>query len=184
MPQVLRVILTEVVRRHEALRTTFPSVDGELCQAIARAGPLPMPVVDLEGLPRAGSGRGGCGPHDEGGRAAVRPRRGPLFRTTLLRLGRERHLLLLTMHHIVSDGWSMEMLLRELATLYAAVAAGRPSPLPELPVQYADFAIWQRRWLQRRGAFSPARLLAPAARGLAGGSRPADRLPAADGADV
>ncbi len=72
---------------------------------------------------------------------------GPLLRTTLLRLGPERHVLLLTMHHIVSDGWSMEILLRELVALYEAFAEGRPSPLPELPVQYADFAVWQRKWL-------------------------------------
>ena len=74
--------------------------------------------------------------------------RGPLLRESLLRLSRDEHVLLLGVHHIVSDGWSMDILLRELAALYGAFAAGRPSPLPELPVQYADFAVWQREWLQ------------------------------------
>src|SRR6202035_2710140 len=74
--------------------------------------------------------------------------RGPLFRSGLLRLAETEHVLLLTMHHIVSDGWSTGVLLRELAALYAAFLAGRPSPLPELPIQYADFARWQRQWLR------------------------------------
>ncbi len=147
-PGVLGGVLAEVVRRHEALRTTFPSVDGEPYQAIAPAGPpQPLPVVDLAALPAparepavaALAAAEAARPFDLGA--------GPLLRATLLRLGRERHVLLLTLHHIVSDGWSMEVLLRELAALYPAFAAGLPSPLPELAVQYADFAVWQRRWL-------------------------------------
>ena len=147
-PSVLRSVLGEVVRRHEALRTTFPSAGGGPYQAIAPEALVPLAIVDLGALPAPGSSAAalaaaeGARPFDLGA--------GPLLRATLLKLGRERHILLLTMHHIVSDGWSMEVLLRELAALYAAFAAGRPSPLPELPVQYADFAVWQRRWL--RGA--------------------------------
>jgi amino acid adenylation domain-containing protein len=145
--QVLQAALTEVVRRHESLRTAFPSVDGEPVQAIAPAGPFSLPVLDVEGLDETVR-------HREATRLveteSLRPfdiGTGPTFRTTLVRLGRERHLLLLTMHHIVADGWSLEILARELMALYEAFAAGLPSPLPELPVQYADFAIWQRRWL-------------------------------------
>ncbi|MEO7417195.1 MAG: condensation domain-containing protein, partial [Thermoanaerobaculia bacterium] len=128
--------LAEVARRHEALRTTFPSHGGEPYQAIAPAGPLPLPVIDLEAAQAASFARN----------EAFEPFdlvAGPLLRTTLLKLGPERHVLLLTMHHIVSDGWSMEILLRELVALYEAFTAGRPSPLAELPVQYADFAVWQ-----------------------------------------
>ena len=138
--EVLREALGEVVRRHEALRTTFPSHGGEPYQAIAPAAPLQLPVVDVDAAAAADFAR----------REAVQPfdlAAGPLLRATLLRLGAERHVLLLTMHHIVSDGWSMEILLRELVALYEAFAAGRPSPLPKLPVQYADFAVHQRRWL-------------------------------------
>ena len=74
--------------------------------------------------------------------------RGGLLRQTLLRLGAEEHVLLFTMHHIVSDGWSMEILTREVSALYEAYAAGQESPLTELPIQYADYAVWQREWLQ------------------------------------
>src|SRR5829696_8380206 len=73
---------------------------------------------------------------------------GPLWRARLLRLGAEEHVLLFTMHHIVSDGWSMEILTREVSALYAAYAVGQESPLLELPIQYADYAVWQREWLQ------------------------------------
>jgi amino acid adenylation domain-containing protein len=137
--------LAGVVARHESLRTTFPAVLGRPVQAIAPAASVPLPLVDLSGLPDALS---------EAGRLAAaearRPfdlARGPLFRAGLLRLGETGHVALLTAHHIVTDGWSTGILLRELAALYEAARLGRPSPLPELPVQYADFAIWQRRWL-------------------------------------
>ncbi|HEY0558373.1 MAG TPA: amino acid adenylation domain-containing protein, partial [Thermoanaerobaculia bacterium] len=145
--RVLNSALAELSRRHEALRTTFSSVDGEPSQAISPAGSFPLPVIDLQGLPESAR-RAEADTLTRG--EARRPFdlvTGPLFRTSLLRLGWERHVLLLTLHHIVADGWSLEILLRELTSLYAATAAGRPSPLPELAVQYADFAIWQRRWL-------------------------------------
>ena len=146
-PLVLQSAFAEVLRRHEALRTTFPSLDGEPYQAIAPAGPFPLPRVDLGGLP-VESRQAEASILVE--RDALRPfdlGTGPLFRAALLELEPQRHVLLLVMHHIVSDGWSLEILLRELAALYTTVTAGRPSPLPELPVQYADFAVWQRRWL-------------------------------------
>ncbi len=144
---ILEECLQEVMRRHEALRTTFPSADGEPYQAIAPAGSLSLPVVDLAGLAAPARDRETAALLE---RESARPfdlAAGPLFRAALLALAPQRHVLLLAMHHIVADGWSLEVLLRELAALYDAFAAGRPSPLPELPVQYADFAVWQRRWL-------------------------------------
>jgi amino acid adenylation domain-containing protein len=137
----------EILRRHEALRTTFRAVDGEPIQAVHPFAPRGVPAVDLSGLPEEARGI-------EARRLmemeAGRPfdlAAGPLLRVTLLRLGGEEHTLLTTFHHIVADGWSIGVLLRELTALYRAFAAGKGSPLPELPVQFADFAVWQRRWL-------------------------------------
>ncbi|HBL27309.1 MAG TPA: non-ribosomal peptide synthetase, partial [Acidobacteria bacterium] len=138
--------LGEIVRRHEALRTSFPSVDGRPVQVIHPPAPVPLPAVDLSGLPA---------PEEEAGRLAVaesiRPfqlDRGPVLRSVLFRLAPGSHRLLVTFHHIVSDGWSLEIFLRELTEVYAACAGGRAPRLPALPVQYADFAVWQRGWLQ------------------------------------
>ncbi|HKH43625.1 MAG TPA: condensation domain-containing protein, partial [Thermoanaerobaculia bacterium] len=144
---VLERALCEVLRRHEALRTSFGEVDGEPVQLIAEAGALSLPVVDLAGLPQALRDAEASRRIAE---EALRPfdlSRGPLLRAALLRLGAEEHAALLTLHHIVSDGWSMQVLVEEIGALYAAFAEGRPSPLPELPVQYADYAAWQRSWL-------------------------------------
>ncbi|HEU4881440.1 MAG TPA: condensation domain-containing protein, partial [Longimicrobium sp.] len=140
--------LGEVVLRHEALRTTFREVDGSPVQVIAPFDGFTLLVEDLSGL-------------DEADRQAEVRRRtaeeelrpfdlaaGPLFRASLLRLDEERHVLLLSMHHIVSDGWSVRVLTRELEAVYAAYLQGRESPLPELPVQYADYAVWQRQHLR------------------------------------
>jgi amino acid adenylation domain-containing protein len=127
----------EVVRRHETLRTTFPSSVGGPVQEIARERPVLLPVVDLSGAGEAEIGR-------LLQREARRPfdlRSGPLLRLLLLRLDAEEHVLALAMHHIVSDGWSMDLFFRELSCLY------RAADLPELPVQYADFAVWQRERL-------------------------------------
>lgn len=139
--------LDEIVRRHEALRTTFQTRDGHPVQVIAPHLAVPVPETDLAHLP----------PHEresEAQRLATaesrRPfdlTRGPLIRAGLLRLGPEDHVLLLTLHHIIADGWSLGVLFHELSTLYEAFVAGQPSPLPELPIQFADHATWQRRWL-------------------------------------
>jgi amino acid adenylation domain-containing protein len=140
--------LAEVVRRHETLRTVFRAVDGGAVAEILPAGPVAIPVAELEGLPEAEREAAVARRVDE---EAARPfdlARGPLLRASLLRLGGEEHVLLFTMHHIVSDGWSMGVLTREVSALYAAYTEGGESPLPELPVQYADFAAWQRAWLQ------------------------------------
>ncbi len=145
---VLAVALCEIVRRHEALRTTFHAVEGQPRQRVVPPAPVPLPVVDLTALPsadrRAESQRLLAGEANRLFDLA----RGPLLRATLLRLEPDEHVLLLGLHHIVSDGWSVGVLTRELAAFYAAAASGRPSPLPELPVQYGDYAVWQRQWLQ------------------------------------
>ena len=141
--------LEEVVRRHEVLRTTFPAVAGRPVQRIASPGEAPacLPLVDFSGL--------GGGAGDEARRlereAALRPfdleREAPL-RLLLLRTATQEHELLGTLHHIAADGWSLEVLVRELGVLYRAFAHREPSPLADLPLQYGDWAVWQRRWLQ------------------------------------
>ncbi|HYO12189.1 MAG TPA: non-ribosomal peptide synthase/polyketide synthase [Thermoanaerobaculia bacterium] len=143
----------EIVRRHESLRTSFPQRDGEPVQVIAPpagAGSWRLPVADLAGLPTDLRDAEARRLADRETRWAFPLDRGPLFRTTVLRLGKGDHLLLLNMHHIVSDGWSLGVLIAETAALYTAALAGAPSPLPEMPVQYADFAVWQRAWLSGR----------------------------------
>ena len=144
----LAAALGEVVRRHEALRTTFPAVAGEPVQVVAEPAGFELPVVDLAALPD--QRRAAEASRLTVGRSSASLRPCPRSRccaALLLRLGAERHAALVTMHHIVSDGWSMGVLVRELGALYGALAAGRPSPLPELAVQYADYASWQRRHL-------------------------------------
>ncbi|HYG61206.1 MAG TPA: amino acid adenylation domain-containing protein, partial [Thermoanaerobaculia bacterium] len=138
----------EIVGRHEALRTRFPLRGDRPEQVIDPPERRPLPVVDLLGLPAAVK-------EDEAARLSLLEARhafdlacGPLLRTVLLRLEPESHLLLVDMHHVVSDGWSIAVLYQDFAALYGAFAAGRPSPLPPLPVQYADFTLWQREWLQ------------------------------------
>jgi amino acid adenylation domain-containing protein len=147
---LLELALSEIVSRHEALRTVFTAVDGEPLQRVLPPGRFPLPIVDLQALPAArGMGLLSRLAREEGLRAFDLSH-GPLLRVSLLRLGEEDHVILLSMHHIVGDGWSMGLLVRELTTLYRALAAGEPPPLPELRVQYADFAHWQRDWLRGR----------------------------------
>jgi len=138
---------TEILRRHEALRATFPVIEGEPVQVINPVDPRFFSIIDLRGL-------------DERLREARRRRlvreetahifplaEGPLFRVRLLLLSEFHCLLIVNNHHIVSDGWSNGIMVEELKALYEAFAAGQPSPLPELPFQYVDFAVWQRHWL-------------------------------------
>src|SRR5262245_61370915 len=145
---VLRQTFSEIVRRHEALRTCFPIVDGSPVQRIGEAGRVPLPVVDLSGLNaearRQTAERLG---REEAGRPFDLAS-GSLLRTALIRQRAAEHLVLQTMHHIVSDGWSMGVLNGEVRSLYGAYSEGLPSPLEELPVQYADYAQWQRQWLE------------------------------------
>jgi amino acid adenylation domain-containing protein len=139
--------LNEIIRRHEALRTTFSSSEGKPAQIISSSLNLSLPVVDLtDGSNKEREDKARRLAGDE----AQRPfdlARGPLLRATLLRLGEEDHVLLLNMHSIVSDTWSMGVLYRELSILYEAFLNAQPSPLLELPKQYGDFAVWQRERL-------------------------------------
>ncbi len=142
--------LSEIVRRHENLRTTFrtfPTAGGEPALVLHPAGDLPLPGIDLGALPEATRKAEELRLVHAEARRPFDLGRGPLLRAALLRLAADEHTVFLTVHHIVSDGWSNGVLVRELGALYSEFVAGRPSPLPELPVQYADFALWQRRWL-------------------------------------
>src|SRR6185436_9871880 len=143
--------LSGVVRRHETLRTTFPAVDGAPVQRISPPASFPLAMVDLAGLPEAPREAEGARLAVEELRAPFDLARGPLVRASLVRLGEHGHLLLATQHHIVSDGWSLGLFVRETAALYRALADGRIPALPALPVQYADFASWQRRRLSGPG---------------------------------
>jgi amino acid adenylation domain-containing protein len=140
--------LGEIVRRHESLRTVFGEVGDAPVQVVAPFGGFVLPVEDLSGLSDSDRELAVRRRAGEEARRAFDLAAGPLFRAALLRLGEEEHVLLLGMHHIVSDGWSMEVLFRELSTLYEAYREGRESPLPELAVQYADYAVWQREQLE------------------------------------
>src|SRR5690606_8202621 len=144
----LDATLDALVQRHESLRTTFSEHAGSPVQVIAPQVSLPLVCVDLTGLPVASREAEAMRLAMEEARKPFNLAEGPLLRATLLRLDEAEHILLLTMHHIISDGWSMGVLVREIAALYQAFAAGQPSPLPELPIQYADYAHWQREWLQ------------------------------------
>ncbi|MEN3357664.1 MAG: hypothetical protein V7637_1646 [Mycobacteriales bacterium] len=140
----LRSTVDALAARHESLRTTFDTVDGQGVQVIAAAGRIPLRFVDLSTVD-------GAAP-DEWVEQALADelstrfdlRRGPLTRVVLIRRGPDEHVLMLSQHHIVTDGWSIRVLVDELAELYAGAVAGVPVGLPELPVQYADYAAWQR----------------------------------------
>jgi amino acid adenylation domain-containing protein len=146
--QVLQQTLDFIVDRHESLRTTFKATGGEPVQVVSRAARIEISLVDLEALPRdereSEARRVAAA---EGARPFNLSRDLPL-RVMLVRLDPRDHLLVLTMHHIVSDGWSMGVLARELTAGYQAIARGEHPSLPELPIQYSDFAEWQRDWLQ------------------------------------
>jgi acyl carrier protein len=141
--------LNEIVRRHESQRTTFAiGKDGEPVQVIAESHALTVPVVDLSTRPEAERERMAQEIAAKEARVPFDLSRGPLLRATILKLDSRDHVLLLTMHHIVSDAWSAAIFFQELGTLYSAFAEGKPSPLPELAIQYADYAAWQRAFLQ------------------------------------
>src|ERR1041384_8017300 len=140
----------EIIRRHEVLRTRFTILDGQPIQDIQANLQLQIPVIDLRKIPETER-------ENEVQRLATEEAQqlfdlsaGPLLRLKILKLSEHEHVLLLTTHHIISDGWSTGVLVRELAHVYAAFVSNKPSPLPPLPIQYADFAVEQRRWLQGR----------------------------------
>jgi amino acid adenylation domain-containing protein/thioester reductase-like protein len=137
----------EILRRHEVLRTTFAATGGRPIQVIHPRLSAALPVVDLAALP---AGRGSSSMRElarEEGRRPFDLARGPLLRLGLLALAAGEHVLLLTVNHSVADGWSIGLLVHELAAFYRGFLDGKPAPLPELPIQYADFAVWQRRHL-------------------------------------
>ncbi|WP_338282824.1 amino acid adenylation domain-containing protein, partial [Corallococcus caeni] len=146
--EALRRTFTELVRRHEALRTTFQVRDGQPIQHIESSRELVLTWVPIEAVDASQADAEVRRHIDREVRRPFDLSRDPLLRVTLLRLTASDHVLVLVMHHIVSDGWSMEVLVREVSALYSAFTQGRPSPLPELPVQYADYAAWQRGWLR------------------------------------
>ncbi|KYF97349.1 hypothetical protein BE20_38870 [Sorangium cellulosum] len=153
---VLRESLAALALRHEALRTTFAVVDGEPVQEIAPEGAPAFEVVDLSATPAAEREAAVQGLASARAERPFDLARGPLVRVTAIKLGDDEHVLVLVAHHIVADGWTMNVLVAELAELYVAARAGRPPALPPLPVQYADFAVWQRQ--RMRGAVRDAEL--------------------------
>lgn len=140
--------INEVVRRHEALRTSFSSVEGKPVQVIHPELTLTLTVKNLGKFPSDQREFRAMQLVKEEVKQPFDLSQGPLLRASLLHLGEDEHLLLLTVHHIIIDFWSKGVLFQELTALYEAFSTGKPSPLPELPVQYADFAVWQRKWLQ------------------------------------
>jgi Condensation domain/AMP-binding enzyme len=145
---VLEQTFNEILRRHEALRTTFAMSNGQLMQLIAPCVSLSIPVIDLQSVPASEQ-------ETIAHQHAIAQFQPPfdltkdaLIRVAILQLDNADYRLLLTLHHIVSDGWSIGVLIRELSAIYAAFLESKPSPLPELPIQYADFAHWQREFLR------------------------------------
>ncbi|MGU0690312.1 non-ribosomal peptide synthase/polyketide synthase [Pseudomonas aeruginosa] len=146
--QALERAFASLVQRHETLRTVFPrGADDSLAQAPLQR-PLEVAFEDCSGLPEVEQE---ARLREEAQRESLQPFdlcEGPLLRVRLIRLGEERHVLLLTLHHIVSDGWSMNVLIEEFSRFYSAYATGAEPGLPALPIQYADYALWQRSWLE------------------------------------
>src|SRR6266851_2615128 len=144
----LRQTFNTIVARHDVLRGCFDLIDGGPVQLIAPHLEIDIPVVDLEQLPESERQREVARLVTAEARRPFDLARGPLLRTSLLKLSSQDHVLLLTMHHIVSDGWSLGILVKEMAAIYQAIIEHRQVDLTELPIQYADFARWQREWLQ------------------------------------
>lgn len=144
---VLERALNVLVERHAMLRTTFASVDGEPRQVVHASLPLPLAVLDLSQLPEALRQERLAAAVEAEAHAPFDLAQGPLLRSTLLRLGDEDHVWLYSVHHIVADGWSMGVILHEVANAYAELLRGVPARLAPLPIQYADYACWQRQRL-------------------------------------
>lgn len=145
--EALRRALTEMVRRHEGLRTVFPAVDGVPRQLVLPTAEMPLPVIDLSHLKGDQQEQEWQRLVEAETRAPFNLATGPLLRVSLLKRGPARYTWLLSIHHIVSDDWSKKLINQELEVLYTAFRDGRPSPLPELPIQWSDFAAWQQQWL-------------------------------------
>ncbi|WP_149404649.1 non-ribosomal peptide synthetase, partial [Dictyobacter arantiisoli] len=140
--------LHALIQRHESLRTTFAEHDGQPLQVIHATRPVRLPLIDLQGLDPERREREAHYLAEQEAQRSCDLTQGPLLRTSILRLEREEHILLLTLHHIITDGWSNGILVRELTDLYRSFVAEQPSSLSPLPFHYADYALWQRQWLQ------------------------------------
>ena len=140
--------LQALIHRHEALRTTFPSLDGVPCQRVAADGRSPLRRIDHSALDPEAFQAELRRFADQEAHAPFDLERGPLLRVCLLRASAREHYLVVTLHHIVTEGWAMDIFARELAALYESELEGRPSPLAALPVQYLDYSVWQREWLE------------------------------------
>ena len=148
--EALERTINTIVERHESLRTHFVEVDGEPVQTIVPSLRIAVPVEDLSALDEASQQQAVAAAMRREWEQPFDLARGPVLRIKLLKLGEHDHILLRTFHHIVSDGWSVGVFNREFGTLYEAFQEGRENPLEPLPVQYADFALWQRSWLDKQ----------------------------------
>jgi len=146
--QALERALGEIISRHEALRTTFEVRDGDPVQVVHPPAAFTLPVIDVSSLPEEQRVVRVRRIRDDAAQEPFDLEKGPLVRTVLVRQGADDHVFLVTMHHIVTDGWSANIFLRELKVLYEAFSQGRPAPLKDLPIQYADYACWQRHRLE------------------------------------
>ncbi|SFL84947.1 non-ribosomal peptide synthetase [Nitrosomonas communis] len=146
--EALNMALAEILRRHETLRTTFAAIDGEPFQAIHEVHQVKIPIVDLTDLPIENRNQVAQKGIREQIRLPWNLATGPLFRYQLIKFAEDDHILAMTLHHIATDGHSMSILSNEIRVLYKAFQERQPSPLKELPIQYADYAIWQRDWLK------------------------------------
>lgn len=145
---ILKRCINEIIRRHESLRTTFSNIKGEPAQVIHPEMVVRLELEDLRHLPEAERNTIAHSMAVSEATHAFNLESGPLFRTRLLHLADDDFIMLFTLHHIISDGWSMGVLIKEVAALYEAFMHDQESPLPDLPLQYADFAVWQRNWLR------------------------------------
>ncbi|HST60559.1 MAG TPA: amino acid adenylation domain-containing protein, partial [Longimicrobium sp.] len=143
----LRRALDEVARRHEVLRTSLPMTAEGTVQRIAPPAPVDLPLHDVSDVAEDERGEAALRIANEVATRGFDLAKGPLWRAALVRMSGDEHLLLVNLHHVISDGWSTGVLWNELSALYGAFSAGKASPLPELPIQYGDFAVWQRAWL-------------------------------------
>ncbi|MDJ0508251.1 MAG: HAD-IIIC family phosphatase [Crocosphaera sp.] len=145
--QVLEQSLQEILRRQEALHTTFKIVDNSPVQIIDPKLTITLPLVNLENLSEQQQTREVQKLTEEASNKPFNLSQGPLIRVALLKLAEQEHILIVSIHHIITDGWSMGIFIREVSSVYQAHSNNQPSPLPKLSIQYADFASWQRKWL-------------------------------------
>ncbi|HVG17938.1 MAG TPA: condensation domain-containing protein, partial [Blastocatellia bacterium] len=146
--EALKKTINEITRRHEVLRTTFATKDGRPIQVVSPALDVDLAILDFSHLPESSRRPKALDWSNERMRQPFDLQKGPLLRADLLRLAEGEHILLLTMHHIISDGWSTRVFVREIVDMYTAFSKGEPCPLPDLPLQYADYCFWEKQWLE------------------------------------